>query len=61
MVKKDFIKNDDDQSDLLKSEQEVLDMKIAQLCKGIDLDVEQDTTEIETSSENTSEEIWGNK
>ena len=47
VAKNDFIKNDDDQSDLLKIEQEVLDMKITQLCKGIDLGVEQDTSEIE--------------
>ena len=59
VAKNDFIKNDDDQSDLLKSEQEVLDMKIAQLCKGIDLDDEQDTSEIENFIRNMESFVSG--
>ena len=48
VAKNDLIKVDDDQSGLLKIEQEVLDMKIDQICKSIDLRSEDDTSEIES-------------
>ena len=48
VAKNDLIKVDDDQSGLLKIEQEVLDMKIDQICKSIDLRYEDDTSEIES-------------
>ena len=47
-AKNDLIKVDDDQRELLKTEQEVLDMKIDQICKSIDIQNEDDVAEIES-------------
>ena len=47
-AKNDLIKIDDDQRELLKTEQEVLDMKIDQICKAIDIQNEDDVAELES-------------
>ena len=47
-AKNDLIKIDDDQREPLKTEQEVLEMKINQICKAIDIQNEDDVAEIES-------------
>ena len=47
-AKNDLITVGDDQRELLESEQEVLDMKIGQICDAIDLQKEDDVAEIES-------------
>ena len=47
-VKNDLVKVDHDQRELLKIDQEVLDMKIDQICNAIDIRYESDVTELES-------------
>ena len=47
-AKNDLLKIGEDQKELLQSEQEVLDMKIAQICGAIDLPNEDDVSEVES-------------